>query len=119
VTTLVQSGELERVGPESYDWLGIPLKIDKQTIGAIVVQSYVDGIGYDKSHESILTFISKQIALAIERKRQEDILLHQRDQLVAKSAELSMSYESIRELADEQGIGHALVNDNEIIEYAN
>jgi hypothetical protein len=47
------------------------------------------------------------------------MLIHQRDQLVAKTKELELSYESIRELADEQGIGHTLVNESEIIEYAN
>ena len=71
---LVQSGEIEEVGAPSIDWLGVPLKIQNRTIGAIAVQSYTEGIRFTEEHKHLLEFVSDQIAMAIERVRNEETI---------------------------------------------
>ncbi|MGB6032462.1 MAG: PAS domain S-box protein [Bacteroidota bacterium] len=72
---LVQEGEVELVGAPSIDWLGVPLRTDGRTIGAIVVQSYTEGLRYGPEEMRILEYVSSQVAIAIERKQSEEELL--------------------------------------------
>jgi PAS domain S-box-containing protein len=71
---LEKKGEVESVGPPSIDWLGVPLKAKDRTIGVLTVQSYTEGIRYGEKDKDILTFISEQVAMAIERKMAEEVL---------------------------------------------
>ena len=69
---LVAAGEAELIGTPSIDWLGVPLKVRDRTIGVVVTQTYSPGVRYGESERDILTFVSAQMAMAIERKRVED-----------------------------------------------
>jgi PAS domain S-box-containing protein len=69
---LVAAGEAELIGAPSIDWLGVPLKVKDRTIGVVVTQTYSEGVRYGQSELDILTFVSSQMAMAIERKRVED-----------------------------------------------
>ena len=69
---LVATGEVELIGAPSIDWLGVPLKVKDRTIGVVVTQTYSQGVRYGQSELDILTFVSSQMAMAIERKRVED-----------------------------------------------
>ena len=69
---LVAAGEAELIGTPSIDWLGVPLKVKDRTIGVVVTQTYSQGVRYGESERDILTFVSSQMAMAIERKRVED-----------------------------------------------
>ncbi len=69
---LVAAGEAELIGAPSIDWLGVPLKVKDRTIGVVVTQTYSQGVRYGQSELDILTFVSSQMAMAIERKRIED-----------------------------------------------
>jgi len=71
---LEKAGEVVLIGAPSADWLGVPLKIHGQTIGVMVVQTYVAGATYKEEDRDILTFVSGQTALSIERKRGETAL---------------------------------------------
>jgi diguanylate cyclase (GGDEF)-like protein/PAS domain S-box-containing protein len=72
---MVEVGEVDIVGTPAVDWLGVPLKTsDTKAIGAIVVQTYNEGIRYTDHDKEVLTFVSSQAARAIERKRTEDAL---------------------------------------------
>jgi len=66
--------EVELIGSDSVDWLGVPLQTDGRTIGVLVVQSYTEGVRYSQTDRSILQFVSTQVAMAIERKRAEAAL---------------------------------------------
>ncbi|RMG46508.1 MAG: PAS domain S-box protein [Acidobacteria bacterium] len=68
---LVNKGEVELIGTHSIDWLGVPLKVRERTIGALVVQSYSEGIRFTEKEKEILLFVSSQVAMAIERKQAE------------------------------------------------
>ncbi|MFT3806853.1 EAL domain-containing protein [Arenimonas sp.] len=59
------------VGTASSHWLGVPLKTQSGTIGALVVQSYSGEVHYEESDKTLLEFVSGQVAAAIERKQAE------------------------------------------------
>jgi PAS domain S-box-containing protein len=71
---LVRRGDVELIGAPSLDWLGVPLKIGNNSFGALVVQSYTDKIRFGERDKEILTFVSQQLASAIEHKRHEEAL---------------------------------------------
>ncbi|WP_159015881.1 EAL domain-containing protein [Cognatiluteimonas profundi] len=66
--------ELAVVGTDSMDWLGVPLKSQSKTIGALVVQSYSGKVRYTEKHKALLDFVSGQVAAAIVRKQSEEAL---------------------------------------------
>lgn len=68
---LLKRGEVELVGVDSFDWLGVPLKIKNNTIGVLVVQSYNKNERYSIEDLEHLRFVADQAAMAIERKRSE------------------------------------------------
>ncbi|MEW6086476.1 MAG: PAS domain S-box protein [Chloroflexota bacterium] len=71
---LEAEGVLEPAGTRSIDWLGVPLKIENETIGAMAVQTYTAGIRYSQRDLEILKFVSTQVALSIERKQSAENL---------------------------------------------
>jgi PAS domain S-box-containing protein len=71
---LERRGDVELIGADSVDWLGVPLKTDGRTIGVLVVQSYTEGVRYSETDRSVLQFVSTQVAMTIERKRAEAAL---------------------------------------------
>ncbi len=71
---LVKEKEVDLVGTDSLDWLGVPLKINNKTIGIVVVQSYSENIRLTEYEKDILIYVSDQIALAIERTRTLQLL---------------------------------------------
>ncbi|MCX6565757.1 MAG: PAS domain-containing protein [Candidatus Aminicenantes bacterium] len=71
---LKKAGEIVLIGAPSADWLGVPLKIHGQTIGVMAVQTYVAGASYTGEDQDILSFVSGQAALSIERKQSEAAL---------------------------------------------
>ena len=66
---LVRKGEAELIGAPSAIWLGVPLIVERETIGAMVVQHYSDENAYGEKEQRVLEFMSSQIARVIERKR--------------------------------------------------
>jgi PAS domain S-box-containing protein len=71
---LRQQGEVEVVGTDSIDWMGVPLKTEERVIGVMVAQSYTEGIRYSQEDVDLLEFISTQVALAIARKQTDEQL---------------------------------------------
>ena len=67
-------GEVARNGSRSLDWMGVPLKVNNNTFGALVVQTYSRNIRYGERDKEILTFVARQLASAVEIKRNEQAL---------------------------------------------
>ena len=63
------SGPLALIGPEGYDWLGVPMLRDGRAQGAIVVQSYREDMGYSIDDRTLLEFVAEHILTALERKQ--------------------------------------------------
>ncbi len=67
-------GEVARNGSRSLDWMGVPLKVNSHTFGALVVQTYSKNIRFVERDKEILTFVARQLASAVEIKRNEQAL---------------------------------------------
>lgn len=70
------AGMTNIVGAIAKVWLGVPLKIKGETIGAFVFQSYTNENAYNEKDKETLEIIANQIALSIERKKAEQDILH-------------------------------------------
>jgi len=71
---LMATGEVELVGAPSLDWLGVPLKRGERAFGVLAVQSYREDVRFSEQDRDILTFVSRQVAAAIDRRRAADAL---------------------------------------------
>jgi PAS domain S-box-containing protein len=68
---LVDAGEVELIGAPSSIWLGVPLEGGGDVIGVVAVQSYEERSPYTERDFQVMTFVSDNIAMAIERKLAE------------------------------------------------
>ncbi|MBL7149200.1 MAG: PAS domain S-box protein, partial [Candidatus Cloacimonetes bacterium] len=73
---LSEEGKIDDIGTMSKIWLGVPLKFEDKIIGLVVVQSYDDPDLYNETDLEILSFVSDEIALAIEHKKAEDQIIN-------------------------------------------
>ena len=78
---LRHSREVELIGTPQAIWLGVPLIIGGKSIGVIVVQDYENENAFGQEEMHLLTFVSEQIALAIERKKNEEEIAKITDEL--------------------------------------
>lgn len=72
---LIEKGEVAPAGSRCVDWLGVPLKTKGKTIGVLTVQTYSDKVRLGEEAKNILTMVSSQAAMAIERKRAEEAFI--------------------------------------------
>ena len=72
---LQQRGAENRIiGTVPTAWIGVPLKIKGQVIGVMAAQSYKDQHRFDLIDLDILSSVSDQVAIATERKRNEQTI---------------------------------------------
>ena len=74
LSELEARGEILRLGGDSIDWLGVPLEVQDKIIGVLAVQSYSGSVRYSEADKEVLSYVSRQVALAIARKRTEEAL---------------------------------------------
>ncbi|MCX8161014.1 MAG: GAF domain-containing protein [Candidatus Saccharicenans sp.] len=70
---LESEGQVESVGAPSVDWLGVPLKVQDEVFGVMVVQSYTSGLRYSEEHLRVLSFVASQAALVIKKNLAEEL----------------------------------------------
>ncbi|MEI7811483.1 MAG: PAS domain S-box protein [Ignavibacteria bacterium] len=69
---LNQSGEVEATGNPAKIWLGVPLLINEKLLGVMALQDYENSNLYAENEKQTLTYISKQVAIALEKKQNEE-----------------------------------------------
>ena len=103
---LAKEDEIEILGSTPYSWLGVPLKDYNQSIiGLIVVQSYKKEILFNKDDLKIMSFISEQLTLGIERFQHIKELKHM------------VYYDPIMELPNKSSLfnkGDRIINSNDL-----
>lgn len=72
----VAKKHFQLVGDSPHSWLGVPFEINEQFNGLIVTQSYDDNIAYSHHDQDILTYISRQVSLAIDKELTHKALTH-------------------------------------------
>ncbi|MCG8616184.1 MAG: GAF domain-containing protein, partial [Desulfobacterales bacterium] len=75
------------LGHSAVVWLGIPLLVREKVIGVMVVQHYSDPSYFIPEDIDFFTSVSDQIALAIDRKQSQDIILRHKENLEKKVLE--------------------------------
>ena len=71
---LARGGEVDPIGSPVVDWLGVPLKVGNEALGVVAVRSYRPDLRFGEEEREILTFVSHQLASAIDHKRHEEAL---------------------------------------------
>jgi PAS domain S-box-containing protein len=108
---LLRAGEVELIGAPSIDWLGVPLRGADHTFGALVVQTYEEGVRYGEEEKRILQFVSTQVAQAIERKRADDALREAEERY---RTFIEQSTEGVFRIEHEGGVPVTLPEDEQI-----
>ncbi|HPR17265.1 MAG TPA: response regulator [Candidatus Cloacimonadota bacterium] len=76
---LMNAGEVDKVGTTAKVWLGIPLIVLDDVIGAVAVQSYDNENLYGQKEKDLLEFVSHQLAVVIQRKKNEMELMEAKE----------------------------------------
>jgi len=105
---LFKRGEIELVGNPSPIWLGVPLNVDRNVIGAMVVQHYSDAKAYGEREKRILEFVSSQVAMVINRKRSEEALRESENRYHRRADELAGLYQTAQDLASQKDLNTLL-----------
>lgn len=66
---LLDQNVIKLIGSSAKVWLGVPLRVDEEAIGAIVVQSYDNENAFKESDIELLEFVASHISLAVQRKK--------------------------------------------------
>ncbi len=66
---LLANKEVEIEGTPNVDNIGAPLISESNTLGAILLQSYTEGVGYTDQDEEVLEFVAQHVATALTRRR--------------------------------------------------
>lgn len=75
IKELLNNNIIKLIGSSAKVWLGVPLRIDDEAIGAIVVQSYDNENAFKESDIELLELVSSHISLAIQRKKIDQEML--------------------------------------------
>ncbi|MDX2414735.1 MAG: ATP-binding protein, partial [Bacteroidales bacterium] len=75
IEILEDKGAIDLVGTPCKVWLGVPLTIDGNIIGAMVLQDYNDQKAFNNEDLRLLNLIGNQIALVIQRKEMMENLI--------------------------------------------
>ncbi|MBN1850983.1 MAG: PAS domain S-box protein [Deltaproteobacteria bacterium] len=76
-------------------WIGVPLMIDKNLMGVLILRNYDDLNSYQLKDIELLESVSGQIAIAIDRKRAEDSLQKAYDEMEEHVRTRTMALEEV------------------------
>ena len=76
---LAQAGHSDRLadqhfGPRAHDWLGVPMMVANEVIGAVVIQSYDPTRRFGDGDPSVLSMLAESLAAALHRRRMREAL---------------------------------------------
>jgi GAF domain-containing protein/CheY-like chemotaxis protein/HPt (histidine-containing phosphotransfer) domain-containing protein len=69
IEDLARRGEVDIIGVPSVTWLGAPLRAEGRTVGAMVVQSFLDDVHHSELDRELLTFVASHVGAALSRAR--------------------------------------------------
>ncbi len=72
IMQLAREGKIKIVGTISKCWMGVPLRVDGEVMGVMVVQDYENETALSTSDLELLEFVSNQVAISIKKKQTDD-----------------------------------------------
>ncbi len=84
----------DTLGPDSADWLGVPMLSGGVVRGAIVVQSYTEEHRFSDEDRALLTYVAQHILTALDRKQAQEELERRVDQ---RTSELATANAELRQ----------------------
>lgn len=100
-------GTVQTAGPPPREWLGVPLRNgDGAIVGALVAQIRRSAVSYGDEDRKILNFVSSQIAMAIERKLNEEALRTKNERLKGLTDGTILALVKAVEIRDPYTAGH-------------
>jgi diguanylate cyclase (GGDEF)-like protein len=72
----IEDGHFKMLGRSPLSWLGVPFTVNEQYQGVIVLQSYQKNKSFEAHDLEILTYISRQVSMAIDRQISRQALEH-------------------------------------------
>jgi diguanylate cyclase (GGDEF)-like protein len=110
IVNLAKNSEIDVLtsGPAAVCWLGVPLFVDEEVIGLIVVQSYDETVVYSQSDQDLLSFVASQIANSLHRRRAAEILQRAYAELELRVQERTQ--ELSKEIVERESIQHQLTH---------
>jgi len=78
---LIEKGEVDLIGTDSFEWIGAPLEYHNKIHGVLVVQTYNKEIKYTKEDVELIAYVSRNLAQAIDRKKRDSDLREYRKKL--------------------------------------
>lgn len=71
--TFAAEHNLQMYGSKPFELLGVPLKRGSQVIGAMVVQTYDEGVHYTREDLEVLLFVSQHIVTTVDRVKNREL----------------------------------------------
>lgn len=81
----------ESLGPDSLDWLGVPMMDKAAVVGGIVVQSYDEAYRYSNEDQALLEYVAQHILTVLQRRDAHEDLERR---VSARTHELQMEVEA-------------------------
>lgn len=75
ILKIEKTGAISLVGSPCKIWMGVPLKMDDEVIGAICLQDYKSVDAFNHDDLQVFEFIANQIVLTLQRRRMLDNLI--------------------------------------------
>lgn len=72
----IDNGHFKMIGRQAESWLGVPFKVSNKISGVIVIQSYNSAHHYNHHDRDLLTYVSRQVSMAIDRQLSRQELEH-------------------------------------------
>ncbi len=69
IKSLISKGVIEELGVKSKCWLGVPIIVDTEAIGVMVVQSYISKKAYTQDDVTLLELIAANISKTIKQSK--------------------------------------------------
>jgi diguanylate cyclase (GGDEF)-like protein len=98
-------GQSTSHGPDSVDWLGVPMQREGALCGAIVVQSYERTDCYSEEERALLEYVAQHILTALDRKHAQ-VELERR--VVERTQDLQQANAELQEEIQERQRAEAL-----------
>jgi len=117
ILMIEKTGAISLVGSPCKIWMGVPLRMDDEVIGAICLQDYKKIDAFNNDDLQVFEFIANQIVLTLQRRRMLDNLITARkraeDAAFSKQQFMStMSHEIRTPLNEVIGITNLLFQSN-------